>query len=230
MILLYIIGILCSLVLFAPISLIPNYVKWPISLLVVLFIIFLFNLPKKDTVYSTHHTKKKIYDFGLFNPLIMYLSASCYVLGFSLIFTGLNEFGLTDIIANISSIPSLISFNPFNGFTLGLIFIVTAILFYVLRNGFRSSASESGIKIRSFWYIVLTLSSLGVGVYYFLSFYSFDVYQYLSTGLNMLIYFGIAGIVVLIDLLCIIIAASSRKKKAKKAQELIKAEENNETL
>ena len=228
MILLYIIGILCSLVLFTPASLVPIFVKWPVALGVVLIVILFFNIPKKDTAYTTHYNKKNIYNFGLFNPLIMYLSASCYVLGFSLIFSALNDAELVDIVSNLANIPSLISFNPLNGFTFGLIYIVGAILFYFLRNGFRSCASDSRIQTRSFWYIVLTLAALGVGMYYFITFYSFDIYEFLSTGLNLYIYFGLAGLIVLVDILFIIIAALSQKKKAKKVQEILEAKERGE--
>ena len=59
--------------------------KVAVSWVVLLVIVFIFNLIKKDSIYVTHDTKKRLHDYGLFNPLIMYLSASTYVLGFTLI-------------------------------------------------------------------------------------------------------------------------------------------------
>ena len=222
MILLYLIGILCSLVLFAP-TIIPIYIKWPVALGVVLLIIFFFNLPKKDTIYATYPNKKNIYNYGLFNPLFMYFSASSYVLGFTLIFKSLAENNCSDIIANISTIPTLISFNPLSTLTIGLLFVLAGILFYFLRNAFRAYANKSSLQFRSFWYVVFTLLSIGVGIYYFINFYTFDIYQYLSIGYNLYIYFGLVALVVLIDLSFIVDAAISRKKKDKRAKELAKA-------
>lgn len=225
MILLYLIAILCSLVLFAP-TIVPIYIKWPVALGVVLLIIFFFNLPKKDTVYATHPNRKNIYNFGLFNPLFMYFSASSYVLGFAFIFTALAENNSSDIVANISTIPTLVNFNPLSTLTIGLLFVLAGILFYFLRNAFRAYASKSSLKFRSFWYVVFTFLSLGVGVFYFINFYSFDIYQYLSIGYNLYIYFGLATLVVLIDLSLIVCAVISRRRKTKKSQELLKVAED----
>ena len=140
MILLYLIGILCSVALFAPAAYIPFYIKWPVALAVVLLIIFFFNLPKKDSIYTTHHNKKKLYNFGLYNPLVMYLAASCYVLGFNFIIPAILVNESVDIVAEIGNIISAISFNPLNNLTIGLILVVVGMLIYWFRNAFRSNA------------------------------------------------------------------------------------------
>ena len=226
MIILYIIGILCSLVLFAP-NFIPFFVKWPVALVVALLMVFFFNLPKKDTFYTTHDNKKRLYDFGLYNPLVMYVAASSYILGFNMIFSFLIEKEALDIVANIATIPSLITFDFTNNLFVGLILVVAGILLYVLRNAFRAGASKSGLKCRSFWYIVLTLLALGAGVYSYMSFATFDVYEQLKVGNNIFVYFGLAGLVILIDLICLIIAAIKRKKAERlEAELLVLAEEN----
>ena len=214
MILLYIIGILCSLVLFAP-SIVPAYVKWPIAMLVVLLIVFFFNLPKKDTIYTTHDNKKKLHDYGLFNPLLLYLSAICYILGFSSIFTALVGHEAVDIVANLSKIFSFASADLNYSLLFGLIFIVLAIFFYYIRHAYRKSSSSSSLKTRAFGYIILTLAALGAGVYNILNFYSYDIYQDLFVGYNLYIFYGIVAVVLLIDLIAAIICTSSRRKREK---------------
>ena len=222
MIILYIIGILCSLLLFAP-NIIPFFVKWPVALVGVLLIVFFFNLIKKDTIYTTHKNKKRLYDFGLYNPLIMYISASSYILGFNMIFTFLAEKEVSDIVSNISTIPSLLTFDLSNKLFIGLIFVVAGILFYLLRNAFRNGASKSSLKTRTFWYVILTLLALGCGIYSFMNFQTFDVYEHLRIGNNMYIYFGIAGLFVLVDLVCLIIGCAKRRNRKKLEAEIIAA-------
>ena len=229
MILLYLIGILCSVALFAPAAYIPFYIKWPVALAVVLLIIFFFNLPKKDSIYTTHHNKKKLYNFGLYNPLVMYFAASFYVLGFNFIIPAILVNESVDIVAEIGNIISAISFNPLNNLTIGLILVVVGMLIYWFRNAFRSNASKSSLKLRAFWYVVLTVLSLVVGIYNFITFNTFDIYQYLSTGFNFYIYVGLAGAAILIDLICLLIACGVRASKVKKANKIIEAKERGET-
>ena len=217
MILLYIIGILCSLVLFAP-SIVPAYVKWPIALLVALFIVFLFNLPKKDTIYASHENKKKIINHGLFNPLIMYLAASIYILGFTLIINHLQTLNITDFVAEFDKIIAAFEPNMSNNLFSGLIFVFLSIVIYYIRNGFKNNASESGLVFRSFWYIVFTLICLMIGIFNYDSFREFDIYAYLATGYNLYIYFGVVLLAILIDLLAKLIVHSHRRRKAKKAE------------
>lgn len=224
MILLYLIGILCTLVLFAP-SIVPTFVKWPVALLVVLLVVFFFNLPKKDTVYTTHSNKKRLYDYGLFNPLFFYISAASYILGFTLIFTFLVQHEATDLVAKISEIPSLIEFNFENNLFVGLIFVVAAILIYFLRNIFKNNASASGIKNRSFWYVLLTILALFIGIYNFVSYYTFDIYSYLQIGYNFYVYFGLLALVILIDLIGKWICYGCKKRKERKALEAAKKAE-----
>lgn len=212
MILLYIIGILCSLVLFAP-SIVPAYVKWPIAMLVVLLIVFFFNLPKKDTIYTTKDNKKRLHDYGLFNPLLLYLSAICYILGFSSIFTALAGHEAVDIVANLSKIFSFASADLNYSLLFGLIFIVLAIFFYYIRHAYRKSSSSSSLKTRAFGYIILTLAALGAGVYNILNFYTYDIYEDLLVGYNLFIYFGIVGLILLIDSISAICIASKHKKR-----------------
>ena len=227
MIILYIIGILFSVAVFAPNNIIPFFVKWPVALIGVLLIVFFFNLPKKDTIYTTHDNKKRLYDFGLFNPLLMYLSANCYILGFNMILTFLIGKGMTDIIANISNIPSLITFDFKNNLFLGLILVVVAILLYAFRNAFRKNASKTSLICRSAWYVALTLFALGLGVYSYLGYQAFNIYDYLTVGYNLYVYFGLVALVILIDVICLIIEAVSRSKKAKLEAELLVLTEQN---
>ena len=212
MILLYIIGILCALVMFAP-SVVPVFVKWPVAMLVTLLIVFFFNLPKKDTVYTTYKTKKNLHNYGLFNPLLLYLSAICYVIGFSQIFTTLKTYNSVDMVANISQVFSLISTNFDYSLLMGLIFIILAIFFYYVRHAYRSSASNSSLKTRAFGYVILTLAALGAGVFFLMNFYTYDIYEDLFVGFNIFIYFGIVALVLLIDSICAICSASKRKKR-----------------
>ena len=200
MIILYLIAILCSLVLFAP-SIIPSFVKWPVALLVVLVIVFIFNLTKKDSIYVTHDTKKRLHDYGLFNPLIMYLSASTYVLGFTLIASHLKENNVNDIIGGFNDVIGLIKPEFDNALFWGLILVVASVVIYYIRNGFKNHASDSSLKFRSFWYIILTAVSLLLGVFSLVKYSAFDLYEYLANGYNLYLYLGIAGFVVLINLI-----------------------------
>lgn len=215
MILLYLIGIFCSLVLFAP-SIVPGFVKWPIALLVVLVVVFFFNVCKKDTIYITHDTKKKLHNYGLFNPLIMYVAASIYLLGFTLIITNLQQNNINDIVAQFSDIINLVKPDFSNSLFCGLIFVVSSFLIYFIRNSFKNNASESSLKFRAFWYVLLTLIALLVGVFNLDSFANFDLYAYLENGYNIYVFFGLAGLVILIDLLVKLIVFSVRRSKAKK--------------
>ena len=215
MIILYLIAILCSLVLFAP-SIIPSFVKWPVALLVVLVVVFIFNLTKKDSIYVTHDTKKRLHDYGLFNPLIMYLSASTYVLGFTLIASHLKENNVNDIIGGFNDVIGLIKPEFDNALFWGLILVVASVVIYYIRNGFKNNASDSSLKFRSFWYIVLTAVSLLLGVFSLVKYSAFDLYEYLANGYNLYLYLGIAGFVVLIELLIKLIKVCAKRSKAKK--------------
>lgn len=215
MIILYLIAILCSLVLFAP-SIIPSFVKWPVALLVVLVVVFIFNLTKKDSIYVTHDTKKRLHDYGLFNPLIMYLSVSTYVLGFTLIASHLKENNVNDIIGGFNDVIGLIKPEFDNALFWGLILVVASVVIYYIRNGFKNHASDSSLKFRSFWYIVLTAVSLLLGVFSLVKYSAFDLYEYLANGYNLYLYLGIAGFVVLIELLIKLIKVCAKRSKAKK--------------
>ena len=215
MIILYLIGILCSLVLFAP-SIIPSFVKWPVALLVVLVVVFIFNLTKKDSIYVTHDTKKRLHDYGLFNPLIMYLSASTYILGFTLIASHLKENNVNDIIGGFNDVIGLIKPEFDNALFWGLILVVASVIIYYIRNGFKKYASDSSLKFRSFWYIILTAVSLLLGVFSLVKYSAFDLYEYLANGYNLYLYLGIAGFVVLIELLIKLIIVCAKRSKAKK--------------
>ena len=216
MILLYILSILCSLVLFAPNSYVPAIVKWPVALSVVLLVVFFFNLKKKDTIYTTHENKKKFYNNGLFNPLIIFFAASLYILGFSLIITNLQDLMITDFVKDYEAILKSFEFSLNSSLFCGLIFVVLSIVIYFTRNGFKNNASESTLKFRSFWYVVLTTIILLVGIFTLDSFGSLDVYDYLKTGYNLYIYFGLIGFFVLFELICKWIAHRRRKKRMKR--------------
>ena len=161
MFLLYLIGILCSLIMFAP-SMIPGYVKFPVALVIALLMVFFFNLSKKDTVYTVNRPRNEIVRCGLFSPLLTYIAASSYTLGFAMVFTYLSENNIVDILANVDGI--LGALGELN-VILGLVFIILAIVLYVVRNAFRTHAGEMSLQKRSAWYIVLTLVALGLGVY-----------------------------------------------------------------
>lgn len=226
MLLLYLIGILCSVVLFAP-SIVPSYIKWPVALLVALLIVFIFNLPKKDTIYATHDNKKKVLNYGLFNPLIMYLAASIYILGFTLIFTHLNTIGINDIVLEFPKIIESFSFDLKNYLFCGFIFVVLAAVIYFIRNGFKNNASESSLKFRSFWYVVFTVICLLIGVFNFDSFYTFDIYDHILSGYNVYVYFGLLGLIILIDLLGKLI---SHRKKVRRERRALEAETTPEPI
>ncbi len=217
MIILYLIGILCSLVLFAP-SIVPNFIKWPVALLVVLVIVFFFNLTKKDSIYVTHDTKKKLQNHGLFNPLIMYVSASSYVLGFTLISSHLKENNVTNFIEQFNDIVGLVKPEINNALFCGLILVIASIIIFYIRNGFKNSASESSLRFRAVWYTIFTVVSLLIGVFSLHSYANFDLYGYLATGYNLYIYLGLASLAVIIDLLVKLIIVSVRRSKQKKLE------------
>ena len=206
MFLLYLIGILCSLVMFAP-SMIPGFVKFPVAFVVALLMVFFFNLSKKDTIYTVREPRNGIVRSGLFSPLLTYIAASSYTLGFAMLFTYLSENNMVDIIANVNDLVGALSnLNVI----LSLVFILLGILVYVLRNKFRKHAGEMTLQSRSAWYVVLTIISLALGVFTIAKYYSFDVYEYLSEGMNLYLYFGIVAAVVFIDLVCNLIAMRVR--------------------
>ena len=98
MILLYLLSLIATLILFVPSNLVPAIVKWPTSFLVVFLVVFIFNILKKDTIYLTKDTKKKIVDRGLYNPILLYVSALLYVFGFTLISAQLKFYHVTNYI------------------------------------------------------------------------------------------------------------------------------------
>ena len=213
---LYLIAVLCSAVLFAP-SIVPAYVKWPLALVGVLFIIFLFNLSKKDTKYTTNDTKRKIVNYGLMNPLIIYLAASTYILGFSLIITHLSQFYITDMIKDFNAVIETFQLGLFNNFTYGLIFIVLSIFIFYIRNSFKNNVGDSSLRFRSFWYIFLTIIAVLVGIFSFEYYATLDLYSFVSYGLNLVAFAGIVGLVLLIEFSIKLIKVCKRRKKAKKA-------------
>ena len=206
MFLLYLIGILCSLVMFAP-NMIPGFVKFPVAFVVALLMVFFFNLSKKDTVYTVNEPRNGIVRSGLFSPLLSYIAASSYTLGFAMLFTYLSENNMVDIVANVNGLVGALSnLNVI----LSLVFILLGVVVYILRNTFRKHAGEMTLQSRSAWYIVLTIISLGMGVFTVAKYYSFDVYEYINEGMNLYVYFGLVGAVVLIDLVCNLIAMRVR--------------------
>ena len=206
MFLLYLIGILCSLVMFAP-SMIPSFVKFPVAFVVALLMVFFFNLSKRDTVYTVNEPRNGYIRNGLFSPLLTYIAASSYTLGFAMLFTHLSNNNMVDIVANVDGLVGALSnLNVI----LALVFVLLGVLFYALRNTFRKHAGEMTLQSRSAWYVVLTIISLGIGVFTIVKYYSFDVYEYLSEGMNLYIYFGIVAAIVFIDLVCNLIAMRVR--------------------
>ena len=211
---LYVLSILCSVVLFAP-SIVPAYVKWPVALLVVLFIIFLFNLSKKDTKYTTKDTTKRIVDYGLINPLIIYLAASTYLLGFSLIISHLQKFLITDIVNEFGLIIDSFEQGFINEFIFGSIFIVLSIFIFLIRNEFKNNVGRSSMRFRAFWYIFLTLIAILVGIFNFDSFANLDLYGFILTGLNLVPFAGVAGLIILIEFTIKLIRCIRRCKRRK---------------
>lgn len=212
MILLYLISILCSLVLFAP-DMVPMIVKWPVAVSVVLLVVFFFNLKKKDTIYTTHPCGKKLHAFGLFNPLILFLSASLYVLGFSLIITHLQGLYITDFIKEFKYIVKSFEFSLSNGLFCGLVFVLLSVIVYFIRNGFKNNASESSLKFRSFWYVVLTAIILLVGIFTIDSYGNLDIYDYLLEAYNLYIYLGFVAFWVLLESVIKLIGRRRRNKR-----------------
>lgn len=225
MIFLYIISLLCVLALFVPSMYLPEIVKWPVCLVVILFITFLFNLPKKDTRYITNDTKRKIVNHGLFNPLILYVSASLFVLGFVIIVDYLLANNITDIIGQFNEIMAIFEVSIMNNVLHGLILIVISILIYFLRYSFKNNASNTGLKLRSFWYINLTIIALLIGLFKFLQFSDIVLLDYLVNGYNGYIFLGIVGLVLLIDFIGLLIRVGKAKKALKK-QRLAELEQN----
>lgn len=213
MILLYIISILCSLVLFAPNAYVPLLIKWPAALSLVLLVVFFFNLKKKDTIYTTHENEKKIYNYGLFNPLILFFAASLYILGFSLIITSLSELLIFDFVKDYQLILDSLEVNLSNSLFCGLVFVLLSVIIYFTRNGFKNNASESSLKFRSFWYVVLTTITILVGIFTIDSYGNLDIYGYLKTGYNLYIYFGLIGFFVLFESIIKLICCRRRKRR-----------------
>lgn len=214
-VMLYLVAILCSASLFLP-NFLPSYVKWPVALLVVLVVVFIFNLPKKDTVYTTHDTKRKIQNHGLFNPLIMYTAASIYVLGFTLIFTYLAQFNVVDL-TNVTEVFKYFQFDFNNGLLCGLVFLVSAMCIYFIRNSFKNNACESTLKFRAFWYILFTVIVTLVGIFSLNLYKDVDLYSYLLQNYNIYVFFGLLALIIIIDLLGKLISHKSKIRKAKKA-------------
>ena len=214
MFLLYLVGILCSLLMFAP-SMIPGFVKFPVAFVVVLLVVFFFNKSKGDTIYRVYKSKTGLRRWGIFNPLLTYISACSYTLGFAMLFTYLSEHNMVDIVANIRYF--LFTSSDSEVF-IALALIVFAILTFILRNSFKTYAYRMRLQSRSVWYIVLTLVTLGLGVYGILNYYSFDVYSYLNEGKNLYVYFGIVAAVVLFDLICNLIVSCINSKNSSKVE------------
>lgn len=219
MILLYILSLLAVLILFVPSNIIPAVVKWPGCFLLIFFIVFLFNLAKKDTKYITKDTKKKIVDHGLFNPLLIYVSALLYIFAFTLISTQLKFYNVTDYIAQFPMILDVFSANIINNVLMGLILIIVSILIYFFRYLFKTVANDSTLKGRSFLYIGLTIIIVLIGFINIFSFSDFKLYEYLETGYNWIIFFAPILLILFIDFIAIIIRCSMRKKKARKQLE-----------
>lgn len=211
---LYLIGILCSASLFAP-SIVPAVVKWPVAFLGVIMIVFFFNLAKKDTKYSTKDTKRRIIDYGLINPLIIYIASMSYVLGFYLIVNHLQQFNITDIIGGFGEIFETFSSGLFNGFLFGSIFVLLAIMIFLIRNNFRKYIGSSSLRFRSFWILFLSIISILVGIFSFELFYTYDIYEFLLLELNIIPFAGIAGLIILIEFTFKLIRAIRRSKKRK---------------
>ena len=225
---LYIIGILCSLVLFAP-SVVPGFVKFPVALIIVLFIIFLFNLSKKDTKYSVKHTKRKIVNHGLFNPLVIYLAASTYLLGFLMIIKHLTHFGINDVIGNIDTVFATFEFSVKNGLFTGLIFILLSIFIYLIRYGFKNNAKRTSLRFRGFWYLVFTLITLLVSIFTFISYADIDLYAFILEGLNLVVFAGVVGLVLLLEIICLLVRCTKPRRKARKERKTAEKKAMKET-
>ena len=213
MILLYLLSLVTVLVLFVPVSIIPVYIKWPCTFAVVFLIVFLFNVLKKDTIYLVKDSKKKIINRGLFNPLLLYVSASLYIFGFVLISTQLKYYNVTDYIGEFDLVKEVFATNSVNNILMGLLLVSLSILMYYLRYLFKSNAESSTLRSRAVVYLCFTTILVLIGLINSLSFSNFILADYLKTNLNYAIFFGLIGLVLLIDFVGLLIRISLRRRR-----------------
>ena len=213
MILLYLLSLVAVLALFVPASIMPVYIKWPCTFGVVFLVVFIFNLLKKDTIYLVKDSKKEIVNKGLFNPLLLYVSASLYIFGFTLISTQLKFYNVTDYIGEFKLIKEVFAASSVNNVLMGLILVVLSILVYYIRYLFKSNAECSTLRSRAVVYIGFTTILVFIGLINALSFSDFFLVDYLKTNLNLLVFLGVIGLVLFIDLIGLLIRLHLRKKK-----------------
>lgn len=222
MILLYLLSLLAVLVLFVPESIIPVYVKWPSSFLVVIIVVFLFNVCKKDTIYLVKDSRKKLINRGLFNPLLLYVSAILYIFGFTLLSAQLKFYNVLDYINEFNGIIDVFNASSVNNVLMGAILVVVSILIYYLRYLFKANAEGSSLRGRAFLYVCFSVILILIGLINIFSFNDFVLADYLKTGYNWIIFLGLIGLVLYTDFKAFLIRRHLRKKRYIKS--LVKAQ------
>ena len=213
MILLYLLSLVAILVLFVPSNIIPAIIKWPSSFIIVFLIVFIFNLCKRDTIYLVKDSKKKIVNRGLFNPLLVYVSAVLYIFGFILISAQLDFYHVTDYISQFNDIIEVFSASTVNNVLMGLILVFVSILIYYLRYLFKANANDSTLRGRAFLYTGFSIILILIGFINIYSFSDFLLCEYLKTNLNWVVFLGLIGLVLLIDFIGLLIRIRRRKKR-----------------
>lgn len=222
MILLYLLSLVAILLLFVPVAYIPTYIKWPSSFLVVFIVVFIFNVCKKDTIYLVKDSKKKIVNRGLFNPLLLYVSAVLYIFGFTLLSAQLKFYNVCDYIKDFNGIIEVFYASSVNNVLMGSILVVVSILIYYLRYLFKANAEGSSLRGRAFLYVGFSVILILVGLINILSFNNFNLADYLKTGYNWVFFLGLIGLVLYTDFKAFLIRRHLAKKRLIKS--LVKAQ------
>jgi uncharacterized membrane protein len=87
-------------------------------------------------------------------------------------------------------------------------------LIYFIRNSFKNNASDSSLVFRSFWYILLTVIVVIIGIFQADTYKEFKLYDYLLQAYNIYVFFGILALIIVIDLVAKLIVHACKVKKA----------------
>ena len=215
--LLNLLGFICALSLLVPTTFLPVYVKWPVAFGVVILLTAIFNTKKKDTLYLTKTIKSVSVKRGLFHPLMNYTAYALLLTAFLSIFEITKVNGINDLITDFSKIVNLITgFDKLMVCSLALIviaFLVSAIFKWVLS----SCADTTTLKERGFLYVVLTITTSVSLIYAALSCDVVGFNDFILAGNNLYVFFGVAGLFVLIDFIICLVSLCKRRKAKKLA-------------
>lgn len=208
----YLLALICAVSVLIPSAYVSEYLKWPVALALVLIFTYLFNLSKKDTLYTTKPAKNALRKRGLYHPLMMYSAFTLYLTGFLGIYSICDSLSIT----NIAEDYQLLLANFDSVMICSLIIILLSVL---INNVFKwllsKFADTTSLKERSLLYVIFFLTTSVAIIYNMINFDIAAFNTFISGEQNYFIFYTIPAIMLIVDFAVTIVTGVNNIKKKK---------------